>query len=44
MKDILGKLVNVMYLINYILQKDIRVKDYCHIAGKYIGLPMLVID
>ena len=37
MKDILGKPVNVVYLIDYILPKSIRVKDHCHIAGKYIG-------
>ena len=36
-KDILKKLVNDIYEINYILKKDIRGRYYSHTIGKYWG-------
>ena len=35
--EIFEKLTNFMYVINYILKKDTRVRDNCHKTGDYWG-------
>ena len=37
MNEILRMLINVIFVINKYSEKDIRVRDHCHITGKYRG-------
>ena len=37
MKKISKQQMNVIFLIKNIQKKDIRVRDHCHITGKYRG-------
>ena len=35
MKKNFKKLINVIFVIKKYSEKDIRVRDHCHITGKY---------
>lgn len=32
------KLKNIIFVVKQYIEKDIRVRDYCYIIGKYRGL------
>ena len=37
MNKISKTLINVIFIIKKYFEKDVRVKDHCHITGKYRG-------